>query len=210
MKVYKSIHLSFSILTMSDSSMKLYSRSYLHDYQNLIIPTNTKSRFQLFYIIFGLNLIFFIVTYRRLILIKPLSIKSYLLNNEFDRNESISSICFIPHFDPWDQTVSKSLRLVKLYQCPTTKHNLINVINSTQLFINQTVNRTDYSSSITHCVYLKVDRNPDEKHFRDWSYTLSEPMLISDGYTEPILDVDFVLTRCYNSQKGFFNGDVFW
>ncbi|CAF4244340.1 unnamed protein product, partial [Rotaria sordida] len=127
-----------------------------------------------------------------------------------ETNEQLSSICYIPRFDPWDQTIAKSIHIEPKYHCPTNKQNLINVINYTQLFINQTINRTDYLNSITHCVYLKIDRNPDEKYFRDWSYTLSQPILIINGSTKPILDVDFVLTRCYNNRTGFFNGDNFW
>ncbi|CAF3697455.1 unnamed protein product [Rotaria sp. Silwood1] len=196
---------------MSDSSMKLYHRLYLYEYQALIIPTRSKRRFQLLYLLFSVNIIFFLIIYHRLILITPSSIKTLILDNTIIKNEKLSSssICYIPHFDPWDQTVAKSIHIEPLYKCPTNKQNLINVINNTKLFINQTVNKTYYSNSITHCIYLKIDRNPNEKYFRDWSYTLSEPILIINGSTNSILDVDFVLTRCYNNRTGFFNGENF-
>jgi hypothetical protein len=64
--------------------------------------------------------------------------------------------------------------------------------------------------TITHCVYFKVDRNPNEKHFRDWSYTLSEPILIDNGLTDSIVDAEFVLTRCYNDKRNHFDGEKFW
>ena len=125
-------------------------------------------------------------------------------------SSSSSSVCYIPRFDPWDQSVAKLIRIKRVYRCPENRKNLINVINNTQLSINQTVNATYFSSSITYCVYLKVNRNPEEKSFRDWSYTLSEPILIVNGYTNPILDTDFVLTRCYNETKNHFNETEFW
>ncbi|CAM4829261.1 unnamed protein product [Rotaria magnacalcarata] len=194
---------------MPDSSMSLNHRLHSHEYQNYIIPTNSKSRFQLLYLIFTINVVLFIITYHRLILVKSSSIKTFLITNHIEDDEQTSSICAIPRFDPWDQTVSKLLHPQPLYRCPTNKQNLINVINHTQLFVNQTVNRTDFSSSITHCMYLKIDRNPEEKYFRDWSYTLSEPILITNGSTDAILDVDFVLTRCFNNRTGYFNGEKF-
>ncbi|CAF4961018.1 unnamed protein product, partial [Rotaria socialis] len=66
------------------------------------------------------------------------------------------------------------------------------------------------SNSITHCVYLKIGRNPEEKYFRDWSYTLSDPILIVNGQTEPIVDTDFVVARCYNDTTKYFNQGTFW
>ncbi|CAF1260831.1 unnamed protein product [Rotaria sordida] len=194
---------------MLESSMKFYHQLYLYEYQTSIIPTRSKSCFQLFYLLFSLNIIFFLIIYHRLILITPSSIRTLISYKTIETNEQLSSICYIPRFDPWDQTIAKSIHIEPKYHCPTNKQNLINVINYTQLFINQTINRTDYLNSITHCVYLKIDRNPDEKYFRDWSYTLSQPILIINGSTKPILDVDFVLTRCYNNRTGFFNGDNF-
>jgi len=140
-----------------------------------------------------------------------LSITSFLENNLNDQNTLVSSsICYIPRFDPWDQTVAKSIRIKPIYRCPMNKQNLINIVNNTQLVFNQTVNETYFSSSITHCVYLKVGRNPEEKYFRDWSYTLSEPILILSDQIYSILDADFVLTRCYNNRKGYFDGNQFW
>jgi hypothetical protein len=132
------------------------------------------------------------------------------LNEQYDQQMLSSSVCYIPRFDPWDQTIAKLIRIKPIYRCSMNKQNLINVINNTQLFINETVNKIYFSNSITHCVYLKVDRNPEEKFFRDWSYTLSEPILIVNGYTDPILDADFVLTRCYNDRTGYFDGNQFW
>ncbi|CAF4227993.1 unnamed protein product, partial [Rotaria sp. Silwood2] len=190
--------------------MKLYHRLHLYEYRTSIIPIRSRSRFQLLYLLFSINIIFFLIVYHRLILITPSSIKTLIPYNTIEKNEQLSSsICYIPHFDPWDQTIAKSIHLEPLYKCPKNKQNLINVVNYTQLFINQTVNRTDYSNSITHCIYLKINRNPEEKYFRDWSYTLSEPILIINGNTNPILDVDFVLTRCYNNRTGFFHGEYF-
>jgi len=196
---------------MSELPVKLNRQLYIYEYPTAIISSRFKSSFQLLYILVSLNIIFFLVIYNRLVLIKqPRFIPTLKSNNTTKNNEQLSSTCYIPRFDPWDQTVAKSLRIKPLYRCPTNKQNLINVINSTQLFIDQTVNRIYYSNSITHCVYLKINRNPEEKYFRDWSYSLSEPILIINGQTNPILDVDFVLTRCYNNRTGFFNGEKFW
>ncbi|CAF0825370.1 unnamed protein product [Rotaria sordida] len=177
-----------------------------------------RKHLHLLYLLVTLNIIFFLIVYHRLILITPsssfidLSITSFIdnsFNAQNDQYLSPSSTCYIPRFDPWDQTVAKSIHIKPIYRCPMNKQNLIDVINNTQLFINQTVNRTSFSNSITHCVYLKVGRNPEEKFFRDWSYTLSEPILIVNGYTDPILDADFVLTRCYNDRTRYFNGTTF-
>lgn len=180
-----------------------------------------RNHYHVLYILVTLNIIFFLVVYHRLILITPstasidLSIASYIQNSDYN-NEQIddksisSSICYVPRFDPWDQTVAKYIFIKPVYRCPMNKGNVINVINNTQLFINQTVNATFFSNKITHCVYLKVGRNPEEKAFRDWSYTLSEPILITNGQTEPILDADFVVTRCYNDTTRYFNGTNFW
>ena len=50
-----------------------------------------------------------------------------------------------------------------------------------------------------------------KNYFRDWSYALSEPILIDEWIVQnPILDADFVLTRCYNNRIGFFHGENFW
>ncbi|CAF0947831.1 unnamed protein product [Rotaria sp. Silwood1] len=173
----------------------------------------------LLYVLVTLNIVFFLIVYHRLILITPssstssidLSITSFIGGSFNEQNDQYlsSSTCYIPRFDPWDQTVAKSIRVKPIYRCPMNKQNLINVINNTQLFINQTVNRTSFLNSITHCVYLKVGRNPEEKLFRDWSYTLSEPILIVNGYTNPILDADFVLTRCYNDRTRYFHANKF-
>ncbi len=195
---------------MSKSSIKLIRQLYFYDYSSVIIPTRFRSSYHLLYLLVSLNIIFFLIIYHRLLLIKPSFATTIIPNNMIKENEQSSSICYIPHFDPWDQTIAESLRIKPLYHCPTNKLNLINVINSTQLLINQTVNRAYYSNSITHCVYLKIDRNPEEKYFRDWTYSLSEPILIQNGSTTPILDVDFVLTRCYNDRTGFFIGESFW
>jgi len=195
---------------MSESSVQLNRRLYAYEYLVLFIPTNIRTCFQILYLLFSLNIFFFVIVYHRLVLITPSFISTKIPNNNLQEDEQLSSICNIPRFDPWDQTVAKSIRLKPLYRCPTHKRNVINVINYTQLFINQTVNRTYFSGSITHCVYLKVDRNPEEKHFHDWSYTLSEPILIINGSTSPILDADFVLTRCYNDRTSYFNGEYFW
>jgi hypothetical protein len=197
---------------MSESFVKLNRRLYLYNYSALIIPTRFKLRFQLLYLLVTVNIIFFLIVYHRLILITSSSIKSLLPKKSDSKlnEQSSSSTCFIPHFDPWDQTIAKTLRIKPLYRCPIDKQNLINVINYTQLSINQTVNRTYFSSSITHCVYMKISRNIEEKLFRDWTYSLSEPILILNGSTDSILDADFVLTRCYNNRSGFFNGEIFW
>jgi hypothetical protein len=193
---------------------------HLYEYSSLIMSLRIRKRLHLLYLLVTLNIIFFLVVYHRLVLITPsspstidLSIASFIDNNfneQYDQQMLSSSICYIPRFDPWDQTIAKSIRIKPVYRCPMNKKNLIDVINNTQLFINETVNRIYYSNSITHCVYLKVGRNPEEKFFRDWSYTLSEPILIVNGYTEPILDADFVLTRCYNDRTGYFDGNNFW
>ncbi|CAF0937954.1 unnamed protein product [Adineta ricciae] len=153
------------------------------------------------YLLVSLHIALFLIVYHRLILIKSSPFQSFYS----DRNQ----LCPIPRLDPWDQTISKSLRLKAPYRCPTHKRNLIDVVNHTQLFINQQVNRTSYLGSITHCVYFKVDRDPEEKSFRDWSYTLSKPILITNGHTQPILDADFVLTRCYNNRTKYFKGEIF-
>jgi hypothetical protein len=178
------------------------------------MPSRLRPRFRLLYLLVCLNIIFFLIVYQRLILITPsfihISIASSIPNNTVKINDQLSSICYIPRFDPWDQTVAKSIRIKPIYRCPKTKRNLINIINYTRLFINQTVNRMYFSNAITHCVYLKIDRNPEEKYFHDSSYTLSEPILIINGSTKPILDVDFVLTRCYNDRTGYFDGEYFW
>lgn len=182
-----------------------------------------RKRLHLLYVLVTLNIIFFLVVYRRLVLITPTNESpvdvfiTSILHESSDRNESIdilsrvsSSVCYIPHFDPWDQTVAKSIRIRPVYRCPTNKHDLIHVVNFNQLKINQTVNRTSFANSVTHCVYLKIGRNPEEKFFRDWSYTLSEPILIENGMTQAITDSDFVLTRCYNDRTNHFDGQVFW
>ncbi|CAF1008050.1 unnamed protein product [Adineta steineri] len=185
------------------------------------MPNRFRKRSHILYILVTLNIIFFLVVYRRLILITSssvissvdLSIASFNENNLDGQNDLYSSlsssICYIPTFDPWDQTVAKTIRIKPIYRCPMNKQSLINIIDNTQLVFNQTVNETFYSSSITHCVYLKVGRNSEEKFFRDWSYTLSEPILIVNGRTDSITDVDFVLTRCYNDRQGYFNGTEF-
>lgn len=209
---------------MFESSRSLYSYNYLS--LNMLI--RIRKRFHLLYLLVSLNIIFFLIVYHRLILITPsssgssasltlssvdLSISSFIdnnLNEQYDQQMFASSICYIPRFDPWDQSVAKSIRIKPVYRCPMNKQNLINVINHTQLYFNDTVNKMYYGNSITHCIYLKVGRNPEEKFFRDWSYTLSEPILIINGQTKPILDADFVLTRCYNSRLGYFDGDQFW
>ncbi|UJR36311.1 hypothetical protein I4U23_029039 [Adineta vaga] len=193
---------------------------YLYEYSRLIMATRFRKRSHILYILVTLNIVFFLIVYRRLILITPssissldLSITSYIdnnLNDDFDQFSTLSSsVCYIPRFDPWDQSIAKSIRIKPRYRCPMNKQNLINVINNTYLVFNQTVNQTYFSSAITHCVYLKVGRNSEEKFFRDWSYTLSEPILIMNGYTGPIIDADFVLTRCYNNQKEHSNGSLF-
>ncbi len=205
---------------MSESSRHLH----LYEYSSLIMSFHLRKRFHLLYLLVTLNIIFFLIVYHRLVLITPsssssslssvdLSIASYMennLNEQYDQQMLSSSVCYIPRFDPWDQTIAKLIRIKPIYRCSMNKQNLINVINNTQLFINETVNKIYFSNSITHCVYLKVDRNPEEKFFRDWSYTLSEPILIVNGYTDPILDADFVLTRCYNDRTGYFDGNQFW
>ena len=170
------------------------------------MPTSLKRSFQLLYLLVSLNILFFIIIYHRLILITP----TFPTESTVKINQLSTSICFIPVFDPWDQTVAKSLRIKPLYRCSTSRRNLINVINSTRLSIDQMVNRTYYQNSITHCLYLKIGRNPDEKQFRDWSYSLSLPILIENQLTDPILDADFVLTRCYKDRAGFFDGKKFW
>ncbi len=199
---------------MIESSKNLH----LYPYRSLIMSMRLRKRFHLLYLLVTLNIIFFLIVYHRLVLITPasssvdLSITSYIENNfneQYDQQMLSSSICYIPRFDPWDQTIAKSIRIKPIYRCPMNKQNLINVINNTQLIFNETVNKIYFSNSITHCVYLKVGRNPEEKYFRDWSYTLSEPILIVK-YTDPILDADFVLTRCYNDRTVNFDGNKFW
>ncbi|CAF1616477.1 unnamed protein product, partial [Adineta ricciae] len=199
----------------------LAHRLRLYKYPPFMMSARFRKRSHVLYILVTLNIIFFFIVYRRLILITPpsgpsidLSIASFIdnsLNDDSDQYASLSSssICYIPRFDPWDQSIAKSIRIKPRYRCPTNKENLINVVNNTYLVFNQTVNQTYFSSSITHCVYLKVGRNSEEKLFRDWSYTLSEPMLITNGCTGSITDVDFVLTRCYNDRKEHFDGNIF-
>ncbi|CAF1193279.1 unnamed protein product [Adineta steineri] len=193
-------------MTMSEILTKLSGRLCFHGFLSISIPVRSRQR--IFYLLFSLHVIFFLIVYHRLILITPSSTTNKISANN-GKSSSSSSICHIPDLNPWDQTVSKSLNIKPLYVCPKHKKNLINIINHTKLFINQTVNKTYFSGLITHCVYLKVDRNPEEKHFRDWSYTLSEPILIINGRTESILDADFVLTRCYNNRKEYFHGEYF-
>jgi len=195
---------------MSELTVKLHRQLYSYEYPIVTIPARFKTRFQLLYLLVSLNVIFFLIVYHRLVLITPSFIPKLNTNNPINDSKQQSPICFIPRFDPWDQTISKSLRIKPLYRCPIDKQNLINIINSTTLFINQTVNKIYYSNSITHCVYFKINRNPEEKYFRDWTYSLSEPILIINEQTNPILDADFVLTRCYNDRTGFFNGEKFW
>ena len=186
----------------------IYVRKIITTHSRMNISMYLRRIFQMLYLLVSLNVLFFLIIYHRLILINPLSI-SVILPSE--NNQTIeNSVCFIPRFDPWDQTIAKALRIKPLYRCPTHRRNLINVVNSTRLMINQHVNKTSYSSSITHCIYLKIDRNIEEKFFRDWTYSLSQPILIRNGFSEPILDADFVLTRCYNNQMGFFHEDRFW
>jgi hypothetical protein len=196
---------------MAESTRHLH----LYEYPSLIMPFRFRKRFHLLYLLVTLNIFFFLIVYHRLILITPSSSFDVSITLETDLNEPneqllSSSICYIPRFDPWDQSITKSIRIKPVYRCPMNKQNLINVINNTQLSINQTVNTTSFWNTITHCVYLKVGRNSEEKFFRDWSYTLSEPILIVNGHTDPILDADFVLTRCYNDRRGYFNGTIFW
>lgn len=197
---------------------------HLHDYSaiNMFLPI--RRRFHLLYLLVSLNIIFFLIVYHRLILISPST--SYTLtsvdveispddddnaNTQYDQQLLTSSICYIPRFDPWDQSVAKTIRIKPVYRCPVNKRSLINVINHTQLYFNETVHRMYFSRSITHCIYMKIDRNPEEKSFRDWSYTLSNGILMEVGQTtEPILDADFVLTRCYNNRSSFFVGGKFW
>lgn len=183
-----------------------------------------RNRLHLLYLLVSINIIFFLVVYHRLILITPTSSFSLTsvdviipsdgdesTNEQYDQQLLTSSICYIPRFDPWDQTVAKTIRIKPVYRCPTNKRSPIDVINQTQLSFNETVHQMYYRKSITHCVYMKVDRNPEEKFFRDWSYTLSKAILLEVGQTtEPILDADFVLTRCYNNRSGFFDGNTFW
>ncbi len=196
---------------MSESTRPLH----LYEYSSLIMPTRFRKRLHLLYLLVTLNIFFFLVVYHRLILITPRSSSTSIdvivdFDDESNEQRISSSICYIPRFDPWDQSITKSIRIKPVYRCPMYKQNLINVINNTQLFINQTVNKTSFGNSITHCVYLKVGRNPEEKYFRDWSYTLSEPILILNDQIYSILDADFVLTRCYNNRKGYFDGNQFW
>lgn len=203
LKLYFEIVLFFQLVrTVSRGTMKLHQRFNFYQYTTLLLPNRVRSRLKMLYLLVSLHVALFLIVYHRLILIKPSLFQSF----DSDRNQ----MCPIPRLDPWDQTISKSLHLKALYRCPTHKQNLIDVINHTQLVINQQVNRTSFSGLITHCVYFKVGRDPEEKSFRDWSYTLSEPILITNGRTESILDADFVLTRCYNDRTAYFNGAVFW
>lgn len=169
-----------------------------------------RQHLRLLYSIFIVNLLFFFLIYHRLVLISyprfHISIATIIDDEQFPS----SSICHIPRFDPWDQTLAKSLRIKPVYRCPTTKRRLIDRYNGTQLFINQFVNRTSYAGRITHCLWTKIVRNPEEKFFRDWSYSLSPIVLMNENLTEPIVDADFVLVRCYNDRRGFFEGGKFW
>jgi len=192
------------------SSIKLIQRLYPYDYSCILIPIRFKTSFQLLYLLVSLNIIFFLIVYPRLILITPPFKPTLLPKNISQNHEQSLSICYIPSFDPWDQTIANSLRIKPVYRCSTNRKNLINVINSSQLIINEIVNKTYYANLITHCVYFKINRNPEEKYFRDWSYSLSEPILILNGRTHPIVDADFVLTRCYRDRRGFFYGEKFW
>ena len=159
--------------------------------------SHSRQRAQLLYLLVSVNIVFFVLTYRRLVLIDPSSI--YLSVRTFVARPA--AVCPIPEFEPWDQTIAKSIQIPPTHRCPTYPENLVDVVNFTQLSINQTVNRTSHAGSISRCVYLKIDRNPEERHFRDWSYTLSEPLLIVGGRTAPILDADFVLARCYSDRS---------
>ena len=171
--------------------------------------------FRILSLLLGLNIIYLLVLYHSLILktslftdvlVSPVS-KAQRYNEDLTDD---SSICYIPRFYPWDQTAAKVIHIEPIVRCPTNKPSLIDVINYTQLAINQSVNRTFYAGEITHCVYMVVDRNPEEHNFCDWSYTLSEPVIIVNGRTNPINNADFVLTRCYNNQTVFLNGSIFW
>ena len=187
---------------MSNSAIKPSRRLASCHYALLLLPMRARSRFRLLHLLFSLHIILFLIVYHRFILITPSSIEPI--------DPNTNGLCYIPQFDPWDQTIAKSKRLKPLYRCPTQKRNLINVVDNTHLIINQTVNRTSFAGSVTHCLYMKVDRNPEAKLFRDWSYTLSEPILITNGRSEAIRDADFVLTRCFNDRRRHFNGEHFW
>ena len=166
-----------------------------------------RQRLQLLYFILSINIFFFLVIYHRLVLVTSRSLRLTIID---PGHIPVESVCHIPQFDPWDQTVAKAIRIKPVYRCVMKKRNLVEVTNFTQLMINQTVNVTYHASSITHCTFARVDRNPEEKLFRDWSYTVSEARLIENGRTAPILDADFVLTRCYNDRTGFFDDGKFW
>ena len=189
---------------MLDTPIKFIQHSYPSKQPQINVSVRFRRSFQLLYLLVSLNIIFFLIVYHRLILITA-PFRNTPIAKETNKENEQSSSCFIPQFDPWDQTISKSLRIKPLYRCPSNRQNLINVINFTQLFFNQTVNRIYYSNSINHCLYFKIDRNSEEKSFRDWSYSLSEPILIENGHTEPILDADFILTRCYKDRAVFFS-----
>ena len=171
--------------------------------------TRWKKHFQLLYLVVSLNLIFFLLIYHRLVLIT--SFDRFSISTLVDERQFPSSaVCHVPQFDPWDQTIGKSLRIKPVYRCPTQKRVLIDRLNGTQLLINQHVNRTFYAGRITHCFRMKIRRNPEEKFFRDWSYSLTDIQLMDHHPSEPILDADFVLVRCYNDRRGFFLGDKLW
>lgn len=188
---------------MTDLASKSSRRLAWHPCSVFLLAARVRPHFRMLHLLFSLHVIVFLIVYHRFVLITPSSAPA----NEFDRN----ALCYIPRFEPWDQTVAKFIRLKPLYRCPTQKRNLVNVIRTTgELIINQTVNRTSFAGAVTHCVYLKVGRNVEEKLFRDWSYTLSEPVLINDGRSDAIIDADFVLTRCYNDRARHFTGKHFW
>lgn len=168
-----------------------------------------KKHFQLLYLIVSLNFLFFLLIYHRLLIISSFDRISISMLID-DRQFPSSSICHVPQFDPWDQTISKSLRIKPIYRCPSKQRILVERFNGTQLMINQHANRTFYNGKVTHCFRMKIHRNPEEKFFRDWSYSLIDLQLMTENLTEPILDADFVLVRCYNDRRGFFNGEKLW
>ena len=200
------IHIAVFFLLPSRSKQQTSSVTLAYDTRDSECPPSVmrarmRQRFQLLYLLVSANIVFFVLTYRRLVLINPSSIHLSIRTFVSHYVPGPAAVCRIPEFDPWDQTIAKSIRIPPVHRCPTYPENLIDVVNFTQLAINQTVNRTSFSNSISHCVYLKIDRNPEEKYFRDWSYTLSKPVLIVGGRTAPILDADFVLTRCYGDHS---------
>ncbi|CAF1200960.1 unnamed protein product [Didymodactylos carnosus] len=193
----------YLLLINNDNLMSCYLEDCTSDY---LIMTIRMLRYGLhtLHILVIVNIIFFILIYRRLIPFGP--------SNNSESNESslfdLPSICLIPKFDPWHPTIAKVIRISPVYRCPTNKKPLVDIINYSQLKINQTVNQTLYRGKITHCVYYKIGRNPDEVHFRDYSYTLSKPILIQSGVTNEVQDADYVLTRCYNDPTILFNGNI--